>query len=129
MKLNYYLLWVEDDDSWFKATSELFEMTIKDFGFDAIIKRKKTLLEVNEEIEKDNLKKFDICLTPVLSPSDAAKHLKMVFSKTGHLPFLPQMGLNTPIKVTVTHKKRSLLCDLGLSIAQIKKLKQKGILS
>ncbi len=74
-------------------------------------------------------KKFDICLTPVLSPSDAAKHLKMVFSKTGHLPFLPQMGLNTPIKVTVTHKKRSLLCDLGLSIAQIKKLKQKGILS
>lgn len=62
MKLKYYLLWVEDDDSWFKATSELFEMTIKDFGFDAIIERKKTLLEVNEEIEKDNLKKFDIFL-------------------------------------------------------------------
>ena len=54
MKLNYYLLWVEDDDSWFKDTSELFEMTIKDFGFDAIIERKKTLLEVKEEIAKDN---------------------------------------------------------------------------
>ena len=62
MKLNYYLLWVEDDDSWFKDTSELFEMTIKDFGFDAIIERKKTLLEVKEEIAKDNLKKFDIFL-------------------------------------------------------------------
>ncbi|AEW86334.1 hypothetical protein FCOL_07575 [Flavobacterium columnare ATCC 49512] len=62
MKLNYYLLWVEDDDSWFKDTSELFEMTINDYGFNTIIERKKTLSEVKEEIAKDNLKKFDVFL-------------------------------------------------------------------
>lgn len=62
MKLNYYLLWVEDDDSWFKDTSELFEMTINDYGFHAIIERKKTLTEVKEEIAKNNLKKFDVFL-------------------------------------------------------------------
>ncbi|WP_459926252.1 hypothetical protein [Flavobacterium covae] len=62
MKLNYYLLWVEDDDSWFKDTSELFEMTINDYGFNTIIERKKTLSEVKKEIEKDNLKKFDVFL-------------------------------------------------------------------
>lgn len=76
MKLNYYLLWVEDDDSWFKDTSELFEMTIKDFGFDAIIERKKTLLEVKEEIAKDNLKKFDIFLIDFnLKDSDSGDNI------------------------------------------------------
>ncbi|MFY8069330.1 MAG: hypothetical protein ACOVMG_04470 [Flavobacterium sp.] len=62
MKLNYYLLWVEDDDSWFKDTSELFEMTINEYGFNSIIERKKTLSEVKEEIAKNNLKKFDVFL-------------------------------------------------------------------
>lgn len=62
MKLNYYLLWVEDDDSWFKDTSELFKMTINDYGFHAVVERKKNLTEVKEEIAKDNLKKFDVFL-------------------------------------------------------------------
>lgn len=62
MKLNYYILWVEDNDSWFKDTSELFEMTINDYGFQAIIDRKTTLKAVEEEIAKNNLKKYDILL-------------------------------------------------------------------
>ncbi|MET3128334.1 hypothetical protein ABID42_003453 [Arcicella rosea] len=64
MKLNYYLLWVEDDDSWFETTSELFKETILDYGFNPIIERKVSLDEVVvvEEIVASGLKKYDILL-------------------------------------------------------------------
>ncbi|WP_433814845.1 hypothetical protein [Flavobacterium johnsoniae] len=62
MKLNYYVLWVEDDDSWYKTTSELFSETIIDYGFNPIIQRKKKLDEVVEEIHKTGLINFDILL-------------------------------------------------------------------
>lgn len=62
MKLNYYILWVEDDDSWFETTSELFKENIEDLGFSSIIERKISLDTVAEEIAKNNLKKYDILL-------------------------------------------------------------------
>jgi len=62
MKLNYYILWVEDDNSWFDTTSELFEDTIKEHGFYPIIERKRTLDEVVEELIGDGLKRYDIFL-------------------------------------------------------------------
>lgn len=62
MKLNYYVLWVEDDDSWFKTTSELFSETIFDYGFNPIIERRKSLDEVTNQIVDSGLKKFDIFL-------------------------------------------------------------------
>lgn len=62
MKLNYYVLWVEDDDSWFKTTSELFSETIVDYGFNPIIERKKSLDGVVTQIVDSGLKKFDIFL-------------------------------------------------------------------
>ena len=62
MKLNYYILWVEDDDSWFKTTSELFSETINDYGFNPIIERKKTFDDVKNNLINNGLKKFDIFL-------------------------------------------------------------------
>lgn len=62
MKLNYYLLWIEDDDSWFKTTSELFEDTIQEYGFNPIIERKVSLDGVIQEIVTSGLKKYDILL-------------------------------------------------------------------
>lgn len=62
MKLNYYVLWVEDDDSWFKTTSELFSETIFDYGFNPIIERKKSLDEIVNQIVDSGLKKFDLFL-------------------------------------------------------------------
>ncbi|SFB23506.1 hypothetical protein SAMN05660845_2193 [Flavobacterium swingsii] len=62
MKLNYYVLWVEDDDSWFKTTSELFSETIIDYGFNPIIERRKSLDGVVNQIVDSGLKKFDIFL-------------------------------------------------------------------
>jgi len=62
MKLNYYVLWVEDDDSWFKTASELFSETIIDYGFNPIIDRKKNFDEVKKNIIDTGLKKTDILL-------------------------------------------------------------------
>ena len=62
MKLNYYILWVEDDDSWFKTTSELFSETINDYGFNPIIERRKTFDDVKNNLINNGLKKFDIFL-------------------------------------------------------------------
>lgn len=62
MKLNYYILWVEDDNSWYETTTELFRETVEGHGFNPIIKRKKTLDEVIQELVDDGLKKYDIFL-------------------------------------------------------------------
>ena len=62
MKLNYYILWVEDNDSWFNTTSELFSETIIDYGFNPIIERRKSLDGVVNQIVDSGLKKFDIFL-------------------------------------------------------------------
>lgn len=62
MKLNYYILWVEDDNSWFSTTSELFGGIIDDYGFHPVIERKKSLDEVVEELVGNGLKKYDIFL-------------------------------------------------------------------
>lgn len=56
------MLWVEDDDSWFDTTSELFKENIDDYGFTPVIERKKSLEEVIEEISLNSLKKYDILL-------------------------------------------------------------------
>lgn len=62
MKLDYYLLWVEDDTSWYDTTSELFKYNIEEAGFHPILERKKSLDEVIEELTLNGLKKYDILL-------------------------------------------------------------------
>lgn len=61
MKLNYYILWVEDEDSWYETTAELFKESVEAHGFNPIIERKKTLDEVTAEFI-GGLKKYDIFL-------------------------------------------------------------------
>lgn len=62
MKLNYYVLWVEDDNSWFETTSELFSNIISEYGFNPQIERKKSLDEVVSEMQTNGLKNYDIFL-------------------------------------------------------------------
>lgn len=61
MKLNYYILWVEDEDSWYETTAELFKETVEAHGFNPIIERKKTLDDVTGELA-GGLRKYDIFL-------------------------------------------------------------------
>jgi len=62
MKINYNLLWIEDNKGWYSTTKELFEDLMEDLGFKLNCKNCKTLNEVNEEIRKNNLKPYDLFL-------------------------------------------------------------------
>jgi hypothetical protein len=62
MKLNYYILWVEDDTSWYETTAELFKQTVDEHGFHLVIERKKTFDEVTTELNANGLRKYDIFL-------------------------------------------------------------------
>lgn len=62
MRINYNLLWVEDNKGWYATTKELFEDLMEDLGFKLNSKNCKTLDEVNAEILKNNLKPYDLLL-------------------------------------------------------------------
>lgn len=62
MKIDYNILWIEDDTSWFETTSEIFKENLDDYGFNLIAIRKVNLTEVQAEIELNGLKKIDILL-------------------------------------------------------------------
>lgn len=62
MKINYNILWVEDDQSWYDTTLELFKETLDDQGFELIPQRCDNIEEVRLFIEQDGLKRYDILL-------------------------------------------------------------------
>lgn len=62
MRINYNLLWVEDNKGWYETSKELFEGLMDDLGFKLNCKNCKNLKDVNEEIQKNNLKPYDLLL-------------------------------------------------------------------
>ena len=62
MRIEYRLLWVEDDTSWYKTTKELFEDTLDDLGFKMTVERCKSFDEVKAEAELNGLKSYDLLL-------------------------------------------------------------------
>lgn len=62
MKINYNILWVEDNLSWYGTTLELFRDTLSNDGFELIAERKDNIQQIRELIAQDGLKKFDMLL-------------------------------------------------------------------
>lgn len=62
MRIEYNILWVEDEDSWYETTKELFSDTLEDLGFKLVPKQCKTFEEVKEEIDRNCLKEYDLLL-------------------------------------------------------------------
>ncbi len=62
MRINYNLLWVEDNKGWYGTTKELFEGLMDDLGFKLNCKNCKNLNDVNNEIQNNNLKPYDLLL-------------------------------------------------------------------
>lgn len=76
MTIEYNILWVEDDDSWFVTQEELFSEILDDLGFLLISKRCKNLGEVQLEIDKNNLKDYDLLLIDfTLGGSDTGEQI------------------------------------------------------
>lgn len=62
MRIEYNILWVEDEDSWYETTKELFSDTLEDLGFKLVPTQCKTFEEVKEEIDRNCLKEYDLLL-------------------------------------------------------------------
>lgn len=62
MRINYNILWVEDNRGWYETTKELFEELMEDLGFKLNSKNCRNLKEVNDEIHTNNLKPYDLLL-------------------------------------------------------------------
>jgi hypothetical protein len=62
MKIDYRVLWVEDDPSWYDTTVELFKNTLEDAGFELISERKSNIDEIKEMVASDGLQKYDMLL-------------------------------------------------------------------
>lgn len=62
MRIEYKILWVEDEKSWYKTTLELFEGILDDLGFKLISKKCENIDEVKTEIGLNKLKEYDLLL-------------------------------------------------------------------
>jgi len=62
MRIDYNILWVEDEEAWYDTTKELFAGTLDDNGFELKSERCNNLEEVQSLAEIDGLKKYDILL-------------------------------------------------------------------
>lgn len=62
MRIEYKILWVEDNKSWYETTKELFAETLDELGFKLIAKRCENIEEVKVEIQKNWLKEYDLFL-------------------------------------------------------------------
>lgn len=62
MKIDYFILWVEDDISWYETTHDLFKGTLDDYGFSMKAERRSNMSEIKSMIEADGLQKYDMLL-------------------------------------------------------------------
>lgn len=62
MRIEYKILWVEDDKSWYNTTLELFEGILDDLGFKLKSKKCENIDEVKAEVALNKLKEYDLLL-------------------------------------------------------------------
>jgi len=62
MRIEYRILWVEDDKSWYETTKELFEDMLSDLGFNLICKRCENINDVKNEVDDNKLEAYDLLL-------------------------------------------------------------------
>ena len=62
MKIDYNILWIEDDQSWYDTTLELFKGTLEEEGFELKSERKLDKQQIEDMINVDGLKRFDMLL-------------------------------------------------------------------
>jgi len=76
MRIEYNILWVEDEDTWYETTKQLFSDTLEDLGFKLVPKQCKTFDEVKVEIALNKLKDYDLLLVDfTLRGSDSGEKI------------------------------------------------------
>lgn len=82
MNIEYKILWVEDDKSWYATTKELFSDIVEDLGFKLESKKCENIDEVKDEISLNHLREYDMLLVDfTLKKSDSgAKIIEFIRS-------------------------------------------------
>lgn len=62
MRIQYEILWVEDDNNWYEETKEIIKDTVDDLGFKMNCTNIQSFDRFKELIENDGLQKFDLLL-------------------------------------------------------------------
>ena len=76
MRIDYNILWIEDDQSWYGTTLELFKETLEGDGFELKSERKDNIQQIKDLIDLNGLKKFDMLLVDfTLKNSDSGDEI------------------------------------------------------
>jgi hypothetical protein len=76
MKINYQILWIEDDLSWYDTVLELFKNTLEEDGFELISERKSNINEIKAMVDNNGLQKYDMLLVDfTLKNSDSGDEI------------------------------------------------------
>lgn len=111
MRIEYNVLWVEDEDSWYETTKELFSDTLEDLGFKLVPKQCKTFDEVKAEITLNNLKDYDLLLVDfTLRGSDSGEKIIEFIRKIKEHPILTDVLFYS----SAVENVRNSMHELGL---------------
>jgi len=89
MRIEYRILWVEDDKSWYKTTKELFSDTLEDLGFKLISVKCENIDQVKNEVAKNSLKDYDLLLVDyTLKKSDSGDKVIEFIRNIKEIPIL-----------------------------------------
>jgi len=89
MRIEYRILWVEDDKSWYKTTRELFSDTLEDLGFKLISVKCENIDQVKDEVAKNSLKDYDLLLVDyTLKKSDSGDKVIEFIRNIKEIPIL-----------------------------------------
>ena len=89
MRIDYKILWVEDEKSWYKTTFELFRDYLEELGFILDSKRCENIDEVKAEIAINQLKEYDLLLVDfTLKNSDSGDKIIEFIRNINDVPIL-----------------------------------------
>jgi hypothetical protein len=89
MRIEYRILWVEDQKSWYETTYELFRDYLEDLGFILTSKRCENIDEVKTEIAINQLKEYDLLLVDfTLKNSDSGDKIIEFIRNINDAPIL-----------------------------------------
>lgn len=111
MTIEYKVLWVEDDKSWYETTEELFSDSLDELGFKLISKRCENIDEVKLEIEENGLKDYDLLLVDyTLKNSDSGDKIIELIRGIKDEPILTDVLFYS----SAVEKVRDSMHELGL---------------
>jgi hypothetical protein len=109
MRIEYNILWVEDEDSWYETTKELFSDTLDDLGFKLVPKQCKTFDEVKEEIDRNYLKDYDLLLVDfTLKGSESGEKIIEFIRNMKDKPILTDVLFYSSAVENVRHSMKEL---------------------